>query len=120
MVDSSEEKVFTIRADTEQAKRNVTSLGKTLLQLQAVSYGAMGILARLGLGPEISEAARQIQRFISLVTMARIQINLLYATTGPVGWAMFGLSLVGTALTAADMYGDLYYDYQRGRPFSNW
>lgn len=81
-----------------------------LLRISAALYGIIGILRRMGLPEDVDAVVTRLQRVISMLIMLRTSYMLAMAATGPVGWAMAGVGIVGTALTIAE-------EVEMSRPF---
>ena len=90
-----------------EVKSKTQNVTLTLQKASAVAYGVMGIMKQLGLPPPFDEATLKIQRMIMLLNQLRISIMLVEAAAGPVGWALAGISIVGTAVTLPDQIGSL-------------
>lgn len=100
----SEELVFDIKADITQATREFKDFNNVLSQSISALYGTMALMRRMGLPESQQEALRDLMRIISLLNMARTSILALQAASGPIGWAMAGIGLLGTALTASEFF----------------
>jgi len=96
----TEEVQYSITADTEQAKDQFEGLIITVNEAQVALYGMLGILRRMGLSEDVTRAITDIQRLISIMNMLRASYLALMAASGPVGWALAGIGLAGSAVTA--------------------
>ena len=93
---SSEEVSFTFQLTVDEA---VTELRR----IQTVAYQYLALARRLGLPDEIDAQVVKVQRLIMLLNSARLAAIALHAASGPVGWALAGVGLVATGLTAYEM-----------------
>jgi len=91
----------------DQLERKLENARKEWRSYQSVMMGSMNIARRMGLPENIDDGMRKVQRAIILFNQARIAANLFWTATGPVGWAMVGVSLVSVALTAEDFLWDI-------------
>lgn len=90
---------------------NIDKAYENIRKVQTVLYRTLGLLRRMGLGEDVSAAISEVQRFITVLNLARLTIAALQTATGPIGYAMFGISLATTGLSIGEMF-----DYQtRGR-----
>jgi len=80
-------------AETERELNKITSI---------LSRYA-GVLARLGLPPNINDAMVKFQQFIALVHMAQATMQAFMLASGPIGWLGFGAGLASTVLGVADL-----------------
>ena len=92
---SAEEVSFTITVDTVDTLRDIELLRTFLTR-------TLALMRRLGLPEDLERGAIVIQRFIMLLTQARLAALALQAASGPVGWGIAAVGIVGTALTAGD------------------
>jgi len=81
-----------------------------LRQIESIAFRTLHILRRLGLPPEADALIAKCQQIIHMITMLRANIHLLEAASGPVGWTLFAVSAIGTAVTV----GNSLYDGSRG------
>lgn len=93
---SSDETVsFSLEINVQQAYTEIR-------RLQTLLYRTLGLVRRFGL-PENAEAMiTQIQRLITLLNSLRLSLIAVQMAAGPVGWALAGVSLLATAMTAGD------------------
>ena len=96
-----------LNARLPELKTKTQDVTFSLQKASAVAYGVMGIMKQLGLPPPFDEATLKIQRMIMLLNQLRITIHLVEIAAGPVGWALAGISIVGTAATLPDQIGSL-------------
>lgn len=87
---------FTLEVNTSRAVR-------ALLKVQTVLYGVLGLLHRLGLPEPIDAAIRKLQQLIAAANMLRRSLILLETASGPLGWTMATVAVVGTALSFGEM-----------------
>jgi len=86
---------FQLTVDTTNAIRDIELLRTFLTR-------TLALMRRLGLPEDIERGAMVIQRFIMLLTQARLAALALQAASGPVGWGIAAVGVAGTALTAGD------------------
>lgn len=96
-----ETKEFKFRADTKQAEDDLKQLDVTLNEVISLAYGLTSILSRLGLNEDVTRALRQLQSLISTLNMLRTSMLALYAASGPVGWALAGIGVIGAGVSMA-------------------
>lgn len=80
-----------------------------LRQLETVCFRILGLIRRFSGDERIDAAIRKIQEFIMLIRQLQIAITLFWAASGPLGWAMFGISAVTAIATGVD-----FFDVSRG------
>ena len=85
---------FSLEVNVDEAYRNIR-------RLQTLLYRTLSLLRRIGLPEEVDAAIMQIQRFIALMNMLRLTLIAFETASGPLGWAMAGLS-AATFLAAVD------------------
>lgn len=95
----TEQMVFDVEANVVRAKQELHSLRDDVDKLTVAVFGLLGLMGRMGLSENFSEAMRHIQRMISIVHMMRIQIKMLEAEMGPLGWTLLAIGMAGTVLT---------------------
>lgn len=79
---------------------NVQKAYEDIRRLQTILYRVAGLLRRAGLPEEYDRLIAAVQRTIAALNMLRLTIAAFYASTGPIGWGLALVSLLGTATTA--------------------
>jgi len=74
-----------------------------LVKYSVALYGVLGILNRLGLPEEAQDCIRVLQKMIATINMLRASMIALQIASGPLGWALAGVSVAGSVLTLADV-----------------
>ena len=82
---------------------NVEQGHTALRRLYTVGYRVLGLLRRLGLPPEADAFLMKVQQMISAANSLRLTLNALQTASGPLGWAMLGISAITTAWTFSDV-----------------
>jgi hypothetical protein len=90
---------------------NMAKADTELRQLETLLFRIMSLLGRLGLPPGADAAIAKIQRLIMIVRLAHTSLIALEAASGPIGWALAGVGIVSTAVSA----GDYVYDSLQGK-----
>ena len=98
---------FSLEVNVEKAYENIR-------RLQTVLYRALGLLRSMGLPEDVDAAIREIQNLIMILNQLRLTMIAVQAASGPIGWAMAGISTISTLMTTGEMYGDQLYDWSRG------
>jgi len=65
-------------------------------------YGALGLVRRFTGKSDVSQAIGDIQRLIAQAHMLTLAFQMLHKASGPVGWLIGGISVVGVGLTVSD------------------
>jgi uncharacterized protein YaaW (UPF0174 family) len=81
-----------------------------LRQLETLGFRTLHMLRQLGLPPEADAAIQKMQQLMSVIRMLDLSLRLLESASGPIGWALFAVSAVSTALTV----GNTLYNGSRG------
>jgi hypothetical protein len=99
---------LSLELNTQQAEASVrqclTLLNKTLYLVQQLGGG----------DPDVQRLINNLNRAIALMNQLRLTVIALEAASGPVGWALAGVGLALTALSATDFVQDMFYDATRG------
>jgi len=82
---------------------SVEDAATQLRQLERLLIRTIGLLQSLGLPPEVDAIIEKIQRLIMIIRQLQIAINIFYASTGPIGWAMAGISVFGAIVSTVDL-----------------
>jgi len=93
---SSDETVsFSLEVNVEKAYENVR-------KLQTVIFRVMGLMRRMGLSEDIDAAINKIQTAITLLNQYRLTLAAAQAASGPLGWALLGISVATTMYTSVE------------------
>jgi len=87
---------------------NVDQACEDIRRVQTVIYRTLGLMRRMGLPENIDIAINKIQKMIAVLNMVRLAMIALYAASGPIGWALALIGVVGTAVTAGDFLMELW------------
>lgn len=82
---------------------NIEKAYEDIRRVQTLLYRTLGLVSRLTGNENVDLAIRHIQRLIAWLNQLRLTIAAFEATTGPIGWAMLGLTVATTAVSYADM-----------------
>jgi hypothetical protein len=89
--------------NTEDIRASLNEVRTYLSLLSSI----VGLSQRLGGTPDQRRLARIFSQTITILIQLRNQYLLTMTTLGPVGWAMLGISAVGTAVTAGSLAADV-------------
>jgi len=98
---SEETVTFNLELNVEEAFSNAR-------RIELILFRALGLWNRimrlLGLPPDspLAQGVARIQQFVMLIRTLHTAAMLLQAASGPIGWAMAGISVGATVMTAAD------------------
>ncbi len=90
---------------------NVTQAQSELRKVEFLLFRTLGILNRLGLPEDIQKGIAELQRLIMIVRLTHTALIALQTASGPIGWAMAGLSVATLTISAAE---EFRYDETRG------
>jgi len=82
----------------DELERKAERTAPKLTQIISLAYGMLGIMSRLGLPEDIDRAVGVVMRLISAVNMLRVSLLALEAASGPVGWGLALIGIIGTGL----------------------
>lgn len=85
--------------DMVDQRDEVTQLRLNMMDLYTLLTQSLGLLQRMGLGEDMTKIISTLQRTIMLLNQMRVAIHALELSSGPVGWALFGVSMASAALT---------------------
>lgn len=85
-----------------------------LRKVERLLFRTLSLFERMGLSPDVQQAINQLQRLIMTVRSVQVAINLMYAASGPVGWALAAVGLGTAVFMTADFAESLNYDFSRG------
>lgn len=98
---------FSLEINVEQAAQDVR-------RLQTLAYRTLGILREGGILPkDIDEVVSKMQRAIGVANQLRLAMIALNAASGPMGWALAGVGLLGSVVSMGTFAADLAYDQTR-------
>lgn len=86
---------------------NIEKAYEDVRRLQTLLYRTLALVRRLGLPEDIEQGIIRIQNMISWLNTLRLTLAALEAASGPLGWAMFGVTLATTAVTTGDFLMEL-------------
>jgi len=78
-------------------------------RIEAIAYRTLALVRRLGLPENVSQAIMYVQRFIMVTRLLHSALNLLLASSGPLGWLSMIQGALGVASAAAS-FNDLHND----------
>lgn len=111
---SIEKKTFEIEArGVDSTIRDLQRLEHNLRAVSTAIYGAIGLLRRMGFGENVDAALLKIQQLISMANMLRLSLISLQAASGPLGWVMAGVGVMGSLATVGGFIEDLGWDLHR-------
>lgn len=77
-------------------------------RIQTIVFRLLNQMERGGLLPEQrAKTFRDLQRALMILNQIRLLIGLAQVAAGPIGWAMLGVSVIGTMATAGDFIMEL-------------
>lgn len=68
-----------------------------------VMMGIMALTNRMGLPDDLRAQTQQLQALIMVYRQLYASVQLFYAASGPVGWAMFAITATSTAVTIGSL-----------------
>jgi len=85
---------------------NVEPAYEDIRKVQTAVHRTLGLLRQMGV-TSLDDFITKGQRAIQIANQARLAIAALQATSGPIGWALFGIGLVSTWVSTVDFIDDL-------------
>jgi hypothetical protein len=95
-----------VNAQIEELKQKCDGLEISYAQSRQLEMALIRIsfeLERAGLPPNVRNAVMEFDRLIMTIRMAQLAIYEFEVASGPIGWAIFGLSAVSTLFLAGDL-----------------
>lgn len=86
---------------------NVEPAYQDFRRLETIVTRCLGLMRRIGLPENIDEGIRKIQSIISYLNTLRLTAAAAQAATGPIGMAMFGITMATTVASTYDLMMDL-------------
>jgi len=96
---SEETVTFNLELNTEPAINNVR-------RLETLVYRTLGLMRRLGLPEDISQAIYKVQRLIMVLRLAHTAMIALSLASGPIGYALAAVGIASAAVSFSDMLMD--------------
>ena len=87
------------------AEHNITKMRVTMSEAIMLSNRLFILLRRSGLPEDVTEAITQLQRMTTVAYGLYVAVNLLVASTGPVGLAVGGLGVITSLFYTMDAIG---------------
>lgn len=87
---------FDVTLDTTKATAE-------LYRVQQLLQRSLTLISRLTGNEEIDGAIMKIQRMIGVLNMLRLTMIALHAASGPVGWALAAIGVIGAGLSAGEL-----------------
>ncbi len=94
-VQSLKSEISSLKMDYSELREMETLLNRTLITLERATGSK-----------EISQAISSIQRVITMIRLLQATIQAFYAASGPIGWGLFAVGVVSTALTVGTLAAD--------------
>lgn len=91
------------RLDTFETKMQKTN--RTNREWLTLLTASMALTRRLTGNENLDNAIFKMQRAILIANQLRMAMLAAHAASGPVGWALVGISVIATGLTAAETMG---------------
>jgi uncharacterized protein YaaW (UPF0174 family) len=91
-----------MREEVAHLKNEIVNAQTEMRELEMIAFRTMGYFARLSGNEDIDATLRKIQQAIMLMRLAQTTARMFMLASGPLGWAMFAVSAVGTAMATAD------------------
>jgi hypothetical protein len=100
---SSEDHVvsFSLEVNVEKAYEDIR-------RVQALLYRMLALIRRMGLPEDVEKAITRIQRLIAILNTLRLTLLALEAASGPIGWALFGVGMLGTIVSVGDLAEEVH------------
>ena len=95
---------FNLKVDTTKTEVDILKLQMLINRTMSTTSR---LLERLNAPENIRSAIMNVQRLITLLNTLRLTILAVEAASGPIGWALAGVGIVATALTAEDFIWDI-------------
>lgn len=83
---------------TKQVEIQAARTSPKLREVVSLAYGLLGIFKQMGLPPDVDKAVSMVMRLISTINMLRASLLALEAASGPIGWGLALVGLIGTGL----------------------
>lgn len=86
---------------------NVREAYTDLRKVQTLLFRTLGLMRRFGLPEDINAAISLMQRMIMVANQLRLTMATLQAASGPMGWALLGVSVATTAFATGDLMNEM-------------
>jgi uncharacterized protein YaaW (UPF0174 family) len=80
-------------------------------KLEATIYRALHLMNMLGLGQNVNQVVAAIQKIVMNLRMAQATIHAFEVAAGPIGWAYFGVSAAGFAVSTIMSMSEMGSDF---------
>jgi len=87
---------FSLEINLEPALTNIR-------KLQTVLYRTLGLLRRMSGNEDLDRAIAKAQRIIAVINMMRLAYAAFMAASGPLGWALAGISIAEAGFAFTDL-----------------
>lgn len=86
---------------------NVEPANVELRRLQTLLFRTLNLMRRANLPEDLDRAIAMMERTIATLNQLRLTIAAFYAASGPIGWGLALVALIGTASSAAPVMQDM-------------
>ena len=91
---------FSLEVNIEKAYEDVR-------RLQTILSRSLGLIRRMSGNENLDDAIRKIQSMIAYLNTLRLAAAAAQAATGPIGLAMFGITMATTVASTYDLMMDM-------------
>jgi len=92
------------RLEVSKLKETIHELGEESHKMQLLGAGLIGLARKLSGSEDLNKVLALIQQVIYAYQVLQRTIQLFYATSGPLGWIMGGVSVLGQAFTVSEVF----------------
>jgi len=97
---SEETVVFNLELNVERALSSAR-------QLETLLFRSLGLMRRLCGDENVDAAIAKFQKLVMTIRLAHTTLILFESASGPIGWAMLGVSAIATALSASEFIAEI-------------
>lgn len=97
------EEVRKLEKELDKAERKGEQTAQRLRTSYDVMMALVSLSTRMGLPEDVRGQIRQLQTLIMVYRQLYASAQLFYAASGPIGWAMFGITAASTAVTIGNL-----------------
>jgi len=99
-----------LQEDTRSAMELLQDYRKEISLTLQLGRALTGMLMSANLPPDMQRGVIVIRNFIRVLQLARMEMQLLQSSLGPVGWALLAVTLVGGAATTFSQTAEVGMD----------